>query len=167
MHTLASPLTKSYGHQNLRTGDWEAWGFQDDEVSHLEQMDRTREGMGRVAPQYELYPRVHHDPLECLQLWVSRLVLGMAFLQQERRTGEYASAKADLKEGNGKRPLRDKVVTPDQFPSQAMRLWGRCAPALGSHAVVISSCALVTKPSWFGRFGRKCSLAGGRGRSRG
>ena len=120
-----------------------------------------------MAPRYELYPRVHHDPLECLQLWVSRLVLGMAFLQQERRTGEYASAKADLKEGNGKRPLRDKVVTPDLFPSQAMRLWGRCAPALGSHAVVISSCALVTKPSGFGRFGRKCSLAGGRGRSRG
>lgn len=57
--------------------------------------------MGRVAPQHELYPRAHHGPLECLQLWVSGLVLGVAFLQQERRTGECASAKADLKEGNG------------------------------------------------------------------
>ena len=39
MHTLASSLTNPSGHQNLRTGDWEAWGLQDDEVSHLEQMD--------------------------------------------------------------------------------------------------------------------------------
>lgn len=65
----------------------------------------------------------------------------------------------------GKRPPRDKAVTPDQFPSQAMRLWGRCAPAPGSHAIVINSYTLVTKPSWFGRFGRKCSLGkrGGEG----
>lgn len=53
----------------------------------------------------------------------------------------------------GKRPLRDKVVTPDQFPSQAMRLWGRSAPALGSHAMVISSCTLVTKPVGLGDLG--------------
>ena len=63
----------------------------------------------------------------------------------------------------GKRPPRDKVLTPDQFPSQAMRLWGRCAPAPGSHATFITSCTLVTKCSWFGRFGRKSQIWGGGG----